>query len=102
MLSPLAKGESGGCIFLGYPRFHEDKFTTPLPPFLRGILRFTPPWKPHKYNENPIRSTYKREPSGAISPFGRNDKRVRFVQILLNYHVNILCNLSIIVLRAKC
>jgi len=38
MLSPLAKGESGGCVFLGYPRFHEDKFTTSLPPFLRGIL----------------------------------------------------------------
>ena len=25
-------------FFLGYPRFHEDKFTTPSPPFLRGIL----------------------------------------------------------------
>src|SRR3990172_10717264 len=25
-------------FFPGYPRFHEDKFTTPWPPFLRGIL----------------------------------------------------------------
>src|SRR3990167_6900296 len=32
-LSPLEKGDKGGCVFLG-------NFTTPLPPFLRGILRF--------------------------------------------------------------
>src|SRR3990172_1744796 len=30
-LSPLTKGDKGGCVFLG-------NFTTPLPPFLRGIL----------------------------------------------------------------
>jgi len=43
--SPLTKGDSGGCAFfraIPVPRFHEDmfhedKFTTPSPPFLRGI-----------------------------------------------------------------
>src|SRR3989304_10166190 len=37
--SPLAKGDSGGCVFFrAIPRFHEDKLTTPSPPFLRGTL----------------------------------------------------------------
>jgi len=26
------------CFFWAVPRFHEDKFTTPWPPFLRGIV----------------------------------------------------------------
>jgi len=30
-LSPLTKGDKGGCVFHG-------NFTTPLPPFLRGIF----------------------------------------------------------------
>jgi hypothetical protein len=42
--SPLKKGDSGGCVFPGLfpiPRFHEDefredKFTTPLAPFIKG------------------------------------------------------------------
>jgi len=34
--SPLKKGDSGGCVFSGY-------FTTPSPPFLRGILYATHP-----------------------------------------------------------
>ena len=38
-LIPLSKGGYGGlCIFRAIPHFHEDKFTAPSPPFLRGIL----------------------------------------------------------------
>jgi len=36
MKSPLRKGDSGGCVFLGYPRFHEVNFTTPFAPFSKG------------------------------------------------------------------
>src|SRR3972149_8909454 len=34
----LSRTMKGVVFFLGYPRFHEDKFTTPLPPLLRGIF----------------------------------------------------------------
>jgi len=36
---PLNKGGFRGlCFSVAIPHFHEDKLTTPLPPFLRGIL----------------------------------------------------------------
>ena len=44
-LSPLTKGDKGGCVFLGYPRspfsrgqVSRGQVYNPQPPFLRGIL----------------------------------------------------------------
>ncbi len=38
----LSRTIQGVVFFWAIPHFHENKFTTPLPPLLRGILRETP------------------------------------------------------------